>query len=396
MASIFFLISLFSCDSEPSKKEKILEALKEEPHKAKELALQLENPIERTQIITEIVENYPHRTRILCEVLPSKISQERCFRINQRPHLWKEQRDHLNITPTAAITPLKEDCSLDPNINTCRTAQALKFAQNGDSDSALQACAALEETLWQSECFFTISEELSLKPDTYEKAISACDYAKQFAKSCWHHSVMGLASQAPEHWNDWSWHAQRIALISEVWKTRDQEFKTDLHSHFWAQSIRRHVEAERLDWENIPQEAKPHARAALTMQLIRKADYPLKDMEEWLSLARKAIEKAPEQSYPSRIKPRGFDPEIDLWKKESIPEGCSVISYLGNSHRISCEADDIDWQISFLEASARLRPTDLGLIGSSAQSKHPAVKQTAIRLKSMDVTASPDQQTGRE
>lgn len=390
MASLLFLIPLFACTPDPSPKEKILEALKEEPHKAKELVEQIEDPIERTQVITEIVENYPHRTRILCEALPSKVSQERCFRINQRPHLWKEQRDHLNISPTVAINPLEKECTLDPNINTCRTAQALEFVAKEDSASALQTCAAIEENRWQAECFFTVSEELALKPETYETAILACDYAKQFAKSCWHHSVMGLASQAPEHWNDWEWHTNMVDLISEVWKTRDQNFKTDLHSHFWAQSIRRHIEKGTLDWETLPPVAKPHARSAQAMQLIRKADFPIDDMEGWLKLANSKAPAIP------RTKPRGFDPEIDLWKKDSIPEDCEIISYLGNSHRISCTDPNIDWKIAFLEASARLRPTDLGLIGSSTQSKHPAIKQTALRLKSMDLQAPPDQQTGRE
>ena len=389
MASLLFLISLFACNSENNNTERILNALKEEPHKAQELALQIEDPIERTQVITEIVENYPHRTRILCEALPTQISRERCFRINQRPHLWKEQRDQLNITPAVALHPLEEACELDPNINTCRTAQALNFITKNDSDSALKTCAAIKEKRWQAECFFTVSEELALRTETYETAILACDYAKQFAKSCWHHSVMGLASQAPQHWNDWSWHQEMIAVISTAWKNRDQGFKSDLHSHFWAQSIRRHIEAETLNWDTLPTVAQPHARAAEAMQLIRKTDLPLNDMGAWLRLTE-------EKTSTLRPKPRGFDPDIDLWKKETIPEGCTIVSYLGNSHRISCSDPKIDWQIAFLEASARLRPFDLGLIGSSTQSRYPAVKQTALRLKLMDLQAPPDQQVGRE
>jgi hypothetical protein len=387
MASLLLIISIFACTSEPSPKELILEKLKEEPHKAKELAEQIEDPIERTKIITEIVENYPHRTRILCEALPSAISKERCFRINQRPHLWKEQRDHLKINPKA-LSPLTEDCTLDPNINTCRTAQALDFLEDNDIESAFQTCASITENRWQAECFFTISEDLAEKPETYAKAISACDYAKQFAKPCWHHSVMGLAGQTPQHWNDWEWHNKIIALIDQVWIDRDQEFKADLHSHFWAQSLRRHIEKGVLNWNLLPPVAIPHAHSAKAMQLMRKADMKIAVMNDWLKL--KDVE-----TYPTRTKARGFDSEIDLWKDEPTPQDCQVISYLGNSHRFSCTDANVDWQIAFLEASARLRPSNLGLIGSLLQAKHPAVQQTALRLKSMDLQAAPDQQMGR-
>lgn len=388
MASILLIISIFACTSTPSPKELILEKMKEEPHKAKELAEQIEDPIERTQIITEIVENYPHRTRILCEALPSKTSKERCFRINQRPHLWKEQRDHLKIKPKA-LTPIKEDCTLDPNINTCRTAQALAFLADTDIDSAFQTCASIIENRWQAECFFTISEVLAENSETYAKAISACDYAKQFAKSCWHHSVMGLAGQTPQHWNDWTWHAEIIALIDQVWTDRDQEFKADLHSHFWAQSLRRHVEKDMLDWSSLPPVAIPHAHSAKAMQLMRKATVKVSDMNDWLGL----IDAS---SYSIRTRSRGFDSEIDLWKDEPVPQDCQVLSYLGNSHRLSCTDAKVDWQIAFLEASARLRPSNLSLIGSLLQAEHPAIQQTALRLKSMDLKASPDQQMGRE
>ena len=156
MGTLVTLIFILLSCRDPDPREAILEALQKDPAAAIEAAEAIEDPLERTVIITQLVEEFPHRTRPLCDALPTEIAKERCIRLNQRPHLWKPQKDHLKLQPTP-ITPLQEACSIDPHPTTCRTAQAQQFAKAKQADKAKQACEAISEERWKAECYFTIS-----------------------------------------------------------------------------------------------------------------------------------------------------------------------------------------------------------------------------------------------
>ena len=381
------IITLFlACQSDP--KKEIVEALQKDPKSAILAAQKIEDPIQRTLIITELVEEFPHRTRALCDALPTAVSKERCIRLNQRPHLWKPQKDYLQLNPPP-IEKSQEDCSLDPHPTTCRTAQAQQYAKQKQVQKSMQACEAIEQTQWKSECYFTISEELSTHLELYQDAIDACDRSRQFAKSCWHHSVMGLAQRAEQNWNNWQWHTEMIATIDAVWSVKDPQMKEELRSHFWAQSIHRHVEQSKLQLDGIPPEALPHYRTSKAIHTIRFADEALQNLSKWAEMA------ANSQIKPSS-KPRGFASEMDLWLAEEAPEDTVIISYLGNSHRFSHSDPDIDWTIAILEASARLRPLHKILILEGLKHPNKAVKMTAERLSKIDLKAPPDKQAERK
>jgi hypothetical protein len=386
MGSMVIINILFSCQSDP--KQEIMDALQEDPQTAILAAEKIEDPIKRTMIITELVEEFPHRTRPLCDALPSTISKERCVRLNQRPHLWKPQKDHLQLNPPP-IDQLKENCTLDPHPTTCRTAQAQQFAKQKDVQKAMQACEAIEQTQWKSECYFTISEEISTHIELYRHAIDACDRSRQFAKSCWHHSVMGLAQRAEQHWNDWQWHKEMTTIIDDVWESRDPKMKEELRSHFWAQSIHRHIENSKLQIQNLPAEALPHYRTSKAIHTIRFSQEALQELSKWVDLASNT-------NIQTSSKPRGFASEMDLWIAIQPPENTVIISYLGNSHRLSHSDPDIDWTIAILEASARLRPLHKILILEGLKHSDPAVQLTAQRLSKLDLKAPPDKQMERK
>jgi hypothetical protein len=384
---VFLIFTLLSCTTiDPS--TSILEALQESPEKGIAMAMAIEDPLQRTMIITELVQSYPNRSRPLCDALPTSISKERCIRLNERPHLWKPQKDNLKLNPKP-ITARQSNCNIAPHPITCRSAEAQIFAQQRQSELAMQSCAAIKETMWQAECFFTISEEFSNHSDFYTESIEACDHSKQFAKSCWHHSVMGLASSSEKHPNDWDWHRSMINQITTLWESRDPSMSLELQSHFWAQSIQRQTESGQLQSEKLPKEAIQHYRSSMAINALRFSSKSLQNLEEWAQIAQNGFTERKKRA-------RGFLPEMDLWLPQDAPEGAVKTSYLGNSHRWTHSDPDIDWILAVLEASARLRPLNKVLIMEGQAHQHPTVKATANRLASLDLLAPPDKQIGRK
>ena len=380
----------------------IIEALQHSDQEAVRVVQQITDPIEKTLAISEVMERYPHKSKVLCAELPSAVSKERCLKLHERPHLWKTHKNSLHIAPPDIATEPMGTCTIDPYPNTCWTAIAIEHTHKKNIPTAHSACAQIEDAKWQAECFFSIGEELASNPKEYAQSVETCFYAKQFAKSCWHHGIKSLASKSIEHINDWQWHND-IAQLIEKAHSDHPDIAHDLRSHFWAEAIHRqitlHADTISIDVSSLPKEALPHYRSSAAVETLRFGDYPLQYIDNWVDIASKypQVEK--------REKARGFDVGIDLWTHSSTlvisdqtspllyaddkdgvfahpkTTNCRVLSYLGNSHRMSCDDEEIDWMIAILEASARLRPHQYILLQEGRAHPMEIVQQTVQRLE---------------
>ena len=398
-------LSIMGCLSTPSTSNtvsNIIEALQHSDQEAVRVVQQITDPVEKTLAISEVMERFPHKSKVLCGELPSSVSQERCLKLQERPHLWKTQKNILDIPSPSITTEPMETCTIDPYPNTCWTALAKQHTYEQNIPTAHSACAQIEDAKWQAECFFSIAEELASDPTKYPQSVATCVFAQQFAKSCWHHGIKSLASHSIEHINDWQWHNDIAQLIEDA-HSDHVDIAHDLLSHFWAEAIHRQIthQADTLsiDLSSLPREALPHYRSSVAVETLRFGDYPLQYIDKWIDIAKR---------YPNiekREKARGLDLGIDLWTHSSTliisdqtsplvyaddkddvcthpnTTNCRVVSFLGNSHRMSCDDEKIDWTIAILEASARLRPHQYILLQEGRAHPMEIVQQTVQRLE---------------
>ena len=154
------------------------------------------DPLERDMLLHGLVEAHPGEPYQLCDLLTAESGQERCTRINGRPHLWMARpfaRDTASRAaggpnpgtiglPAALVNsyealPLSaNDCSQDLHPHTCYERLAQEAVLAGKAEDAGRACMLFEEELWRSECFFQAAE-LRLKTPTapaYADAVSLC------------------------------------------------------------------------------------------------------------------------------------------------------------------------------------------------------------------------------
>ena len=74
----------------------------------------------------------------------------------------------------------------DPRRLECLTTIAHQAASTMDIETAILACAAVQEGTWQDECFFQISDEGNL---IGEQARRVCEKAGQFSSRCVNHAA---------------------------------------------------------------------------------------------------------------------------------------------------------------------------------------------------------------
>lgn len=383
---MFFVIflNILGCQTTSSTDDEwILTHLKSNPSTVQEHFAQMTDPIEQTIAIMDLVERYPNRTKPLCDALPSKIGIERCLRLTERPHLWKKQRNHFEESPKS--TPISErTCNLNPHPNTCWTAQALEDASQ-NIDLAMDACQQISESQWQAECHFSLAEHVGATMHQIQLALDICQHTAQFQKSCWMHVVLDQTQQSTEHLDSWQWYddtAEQIRTSIAI----PSDFAEDLTDHFWAQSTWRLWDSGLLSKLPPP---PSHANSTLldlqSIEMIRWCDMPIQNLEHW---AERLLSS--DQSCPRLSKPRGLDLESDVWQDMFVPDGCTIRSFLGQSHRLSCPNDPtLEAKLSLLEVSVRLRPIPKTWLQESL-AVGGVLENRAQMLYSTDLKAPPD------
>ena len=392
---ILLILSTFGCGGiteSPSQQDSIhhfntpttlIAALRQNPARTLQVLHTTPQSLAKDTLILDTVEQFPHRSKPLCAVLSTDIGIDRCLRLTERPHLWKQQPHHF--AKSTHPSSLDRNCTIDPHPNTCWTAQAL-LDSNKDWKLALDACRQIEQDVWRAECFFTLAESIDINQGTLPKALETCTYSDQFQKSCWMHIIVHLAQQSTIEINDPSWLSKTYAIVKG--SLLPDDMKTDLWQHFLAKSVSTAFEQGHTWRNNTPVDLLGHWQNQYAVEALRQCDIPIQDISAWMQLARDI------QSSPCRLltEPRGMDLESDLWITQVLPKDCELISFLGQSHRIYCRGnDELNWHMALLEASARLRPNNPIFVQESLQSSNSTIQKRAAHLETLNWQEKPDQ-----
>ena len=289
---------------------------------------------EQVFVVTQLSEDIPQRIRPLCRQLKED-AQDRCLRIANRPHLWKDS-DHSNA-PTIRTS---SECS-HPHL--CAEKRAIDAIQLLQIEKARSACSQIQDQKWKDECLFHISEVLLEKGFVYyHTVLELCREAQTFRNHCLQHSVFSLvqtslnkkhtieefSSLALEFQNQWTqFSAQQSAV------------RTD---QLWSHWIYRTLEADPNALQNLPSHQMHHYHSSTALEGVRFGAELELDMEKHIDsvLARELVR---------RTHARGLEPARNLWTPSSFP--ASV--YLGFSQRITDDDPKIDILIATLEGIAR-------------------------------------------
>lgn len=371
------MLWLLSACTSANLEEELREAFLRDPASGVLMAESIPDPVVRTATVMAVVESHPHRSRPLCRALPERHSRERCERINQRPHLWKQQPNQQSSK--SYPPPSTEECTLSSHDTTCRSAKAIKLAVKS-TEKALSECAAIEEDQWRSECSFLVAEQLMQNPasiDSRFKDVARACGLSAFQKSCWHHSLISLCSDTTD-WQ-WDWIAD---LEHHLVQHTGPNLSPDLATHLWGLCIAtRQLPLP----QNPPQIAQSNIRNRAAVELLRWADLPTSEPAQWVSQLING------QTVPKRTKPRGYLPDHDSWMGAKNAPSTAIESFLGRSHRFTFSDPETDAASALLEASLRIRPKLSSFVEWAREHPNETVRWRAQQLSDKDWTLTPDQ-----
>jgi hypothetical protein len=365
------------------------------------------DPLERDMLLHGLVEKHPGETYPLCELLTAEGGQERCTRINGRPHLWMRPPLARDSAPRAAggpspgtlelpatlvnsydAIPLSaNDCAQHVYPHTCYERLSQEAVLAGNPEDAGRACMLFEEEPWRSECFFQAAE-LRLKAPTapaYADAVSLCLAAGDYRDNCIQH-LFDLLGNFPKGEERMMEQILERSDFLEIWTHLAPELLPDFQQIYWSRVINRGLVAELSTAHRatllLPAEAQPHVRASTAWRLIILERPEARSLEGWITRLGEVLEPDSTVELPAPQVHPPMSPVIDLWPRDR-PEDAEMpaIYYLGISRRTTDEDPEIDLALCVLEAAARIAaPGRISLLAEGRAHPHPKVRWTAERL----------------
>ncbi len=369
----------------------------------------IEDPVERELTILQLVESAPGGTGDLCGMLPLGADQNRCNRLQERPHLWMEKPARAVSRsgpdgglarpwpepggdvahPFADVGPALAQCPETHDRNACQEGEAFAAAREGDAAAVAARCAGMVGPTWGQECIFNATEQLVMEwgCSRYPEAAGLCLEAGAFAANCQIHVVARLAGQPQgahrdaTSWDDW---ARCGETIDAAWREVDPDFTDSILARYWSDTSFRSV----LDrptvsgalFDVLPADAAPHVRAAVAWQqlhLERDEDYTL---EEWVERVAQRLADRSEVPLPDARGPQ-YVKVADMWPRDREGEdSIPAQRYLGTGRRAWSQDVEVDLQICVLEAAARTSKRPEPVLAEGARSEDPLVAWTAQRL----------------
>jgi len=389
-----------------------------DPQAVTAAVLALQDPLEQLAVSSEVAETWPGGSQALCAALPRGAARERCNQLNTRLHLGQDLARLTAASPrtapgpaswridTTALppSPLRDASTTDDpcpaaqadDAGGCREHAAVRAASQGDATRAAALCLAVGSDKWRAECAFQAAEarlEAGRSPADLAGAVDLCLLADRYADNCFGHLALRLGETVPpldsataQDWDRLRVQAQALASVLHE-RGADTIVPTEL-GLFWAETMAqamlrsRTLSGDALDF--LPPEAVPHVHAALAAALVqatpRQGRPHLEALRDQLAQVLATRRDGP---VPPGPPVRTWRPHQDLWPEDRPGDGAiPAVIYMGVSRRAVAVHDvDADLQICLLEAWARLRPEEPGLLEEGARSDQPLVRWTAERLQ---------------
>ena len=362
--------------------------------------------------LMEYSKQYPQRLSELCPLIAEPGLQEECVRRQSRPHLWAafETRPGSEVAIGAdtrlADAPASDLCTGSLDVAACAAMAATQAANDGDAQTAAQACALIPERISQHECRFLSAEAIvrNLGREGYGNGVALCDGAMSFRGPCMGHLIMRLAEKGPgagpesgsEPIGDKALWAEAIATAEEIrrtWEALDPEWVDPSLARYWSLVIARatlHTDAVHgglLDL--LPKALHTHVRAAVAWRVLRYSETPPSGLGAWVAHIEGILtsrEAAPGLT-SARADATGFTGLTSLGQSEllRVPRYETVTTFMSRSRRLWSDDPAVDVAICVLEAAYR-RPRVLSdaalarLMDEGRAHPHPNVQWTACRL----------------
>ncbi len=399
------------CGDADCRQEWILATWEGDRAAAVEAVRALKEPIERLTVVAELGERHPGETQALCAGLPPGPSHERCQRMNDRPHLWKESSPVAPADPRAApgpatnqLTPaagiissftdvpaMDSVCDGSADRRACIEERARAAARSGAGRRVARLCGEFEPGRWRWECTFTATEAglVARGRGFYAQSTDLCLLTGDFRSRCLAHGLIRLARPVPPASDGEARHWVNLVASADAvrrsWEPRDPALGAVLVQRFWSEvtaaawGTAPEVVGNALDV--LPAEAVPHARAAAAARLLALSDPRSRDLAGWVTALGMALEARAETAQGGAAT-SPFAGAFDLWPVDRGDEGeIPAAVYRGTSRRALSEDRDTDLAICVLEAAARLRPPAMALLDEGEAHPEPRVRWTASRLK---------------
>ena len=412
-----------ACTDMPCRRSWVVETWPTDPQSVAAAIAILEDPVEQMVYVQLLSERHPGQTSELCAQLPAGKSQDRCMRINARPHLQapqkkkpaeaREQPSKANVDgsgilepnfllqPTRGLSssftqaePVSATSCPDAALSrACQQDEARHKARQGQAAEAAARCTAIDQAHWREECFFQVAETLASArhPQALAQAVEMCAAAPSFYPQCLEHlshdTRLLAPTGAPADRASWSAFAQRVETAGRQISSDDPLVAERFMSRAWGHGIAHSAKPVLKPSGNLLDAVggvgAPHVRA-MTAQKIWKLEHETpRAVSEWARRLNEALIEPQEEHAPtSRGSHRVQRDACNYWQRllpgeEALPR----VTFLGLSQRAHSEDPTIDNIISLLESAARApQPASEPLLAEALGHDAALVRWTAARL----------------
>jgi hypothetical protein len=379
---------------------------------------QLEDPIARLAALDEVMSEHPERIPGLCVRLEDRNTAERCQLAMKRPHLYA---DHPSTSTNADAAPgprgsysaptqlpkppvvepaqAPQRCPVQLAPDGCASLHARRAAQAGDMERTYAMCARIEDDRWEQECLFSAAEArgASARQSDWETAyadsVTLCAAAEAFTADCLRHLISapgarGLsANSLPEQWAPIR---RRIAMVESYWSSRDPGYGQIATGRMWFdalhQAYQRTTPLTGQPMTHLPEDAHPHIRSTIALQLVARDPDPTRSLSDWAALfddvlAKRSIGRAASQQ-PTPLASR------DIWPEDGPGESAiPTVAFVGAGRRPTSADPAVDARIALLEAILRACRDCSSALRDGLDDDDPMVQQTAKRLLQVEQPA---------
>jgi hypothetical protein len=353
------------------------------------------NSERKTLAILSLVETYPKSSLQLCQMLEKGQAKKRCENLMRRPHLWTKNPSKVNNS-RGSIGPrsrhlhpeIKDDrlynhakklplCTNEISILECVEKQTM---ENRTPVVIASMCNAL--TLgWREECYFTTAEH-HVREDgiqAYEQSVQYCLHSGSFQSNCFQHLIFQLAQHNiadPTDIESWDSSIKTAEYLSQFWQTKDKAFGYAMVDLFWAKQTDLSVLVSGSLCTNpidfLPKEAINHYRDAYVYFSLLTEEQNLSLFEVTKKLSKPQCTTV--SPFPFQRKKHQQNWSDDNNQNHHYP----AQYYLTDGRRIVGQTVNEDWELSIVEANARLPKQ--AVIKTPITSSHKTVIWTIKRL----------------
>ncbi len=373
--------------------------------------VQMQDEMARIVVVTALLEANVGPTGELCRALPEGMSRDRCFRINDRPHLKSFHTPRKDLPgadaavadgsegpttarpdfdfpdldiPLAEVTVPASTCEGELDRSACLDGKAISAAQGGDGATAHAICTLHTQEKWADECRFYAAEAATeaLHGKGYATAAALCGRANLFQQECWSHTLAGLPESVPppEATREQAQLAVAdAALVEAAWSATSKDAAARHSDRYWASyfatSYSQSPDPDGTPFAFYPKSAWPAIRSAATMRMAALSKLSGSLAEQVAQVQARLKIRGPGKELPAS--PPGL---VMVTVLGAPPSNVPTTFFLGPAARPYSDDAAIDVALVVLEVNARATPPNLDLLDKARTHPNALVSGEAGRL----------------